>query len=282
MSHVIIGVHGLANKPPQAQHEQDWVAAIKEGLERNCSLCGPPVNYKAVHWAHVNYRDPLIPDPEPYIPTPAGQPIKTYRDGWLDEIVSYVSKAAIDRITKEREWLGIDPITQAVLNRKLTDLGTYYENAATRCDLRDMIKKAVIDNQHRRITIIAHSMGSIISYDALRELGQVGAQAKVENFITIGSPLGLPTVVTKIRKEWNMLRTPSVVAKRWINFADRRDPVAFDTHLQDNYEANDNGVRVEDDLILNNYVGPDGRANRHKIYGYLRCPEMSELMRSIL
>lgn len=138
MSHVIIGVHGLANKPPQAQHEQDWVAAIKEGLERNCSLCGPPVNYKAVHWAHVNYRDPLIPDPEPYIPTPAGQPIKTYRDGWLDEIVSYVSKAVIDRITKEREWLGIDPITQAVLNRKLTDLGTYYENAATRCDLRDI------------------------------------------------------------------------------------------------------------------------------------------------
>lgn len=282
MSHIIIGIHGLANKPPQQQHAQDWVAAIKEGLERNCFLCKQSINFDAIHWADINYSTPLIPDSEPYIPTPSEQPIKFYRDGWLSEIVSYFSDNIVDNVAKAREWLGVDPVTEAVLNNKLTDLSKYYYDSQKRDTLREMVKKAVKANQHRRITIIAHSMGSIIAYDALRELGQTETQLRVENFITIGSPLGLPTVAMKIHKEWNMLRTPSVVAKRWINLADRRDPVAFDTHLRNNYEANDKGVRVEDDLILNNYVGPKGLPNYHKIYGYLRCPEMSEFLRSIL
>jgi hypothetical protein len=124
-------------------------------------------------------------------------------------------------------------------------------------------------------------MGSIIAYDALRELGQVNSNFRIENFVTIGSPLGVPTVAAQISEEWTLLRTPSIV-KRWINLSDPRDPVAFDTHLRNDYEANDQGIRVEDDLILNNYVGPNDEPNHHKIYGYLRCPEMSELLRGIL
>lgn len=35
MANVIIGVHGLANKPPKAQLEKAWHAALLEGLVRN-------------------------------------------------------------------------------------------------------------------------------------------------------------------------------------------------------------------------------------------------------
>ncbi|MGB3941017.1 MAG: alpha/beta hydrolase [Candidatus Manganitrophaceae bacterium] len=223
----------------------------------------------------------LDTDPEPYLSTPPGQPIKKYRDGWLSVARAYVSDVPGEMIQKGKEWFGLDPITEAVLNKKLTDLGKYYKSDTNRRALRELVKKAIKENQTKRITLIAHSMGSIIAYDALRELGQTNGHLRVENLITIGSPLGLPTVAAKISEEWKLLRTPSIV-KRWINLCDPRDPVAFDTHLRNDYEANDQGVRVEDDLILNNYAGPDNKPNPHKIYGYLRCPEMSELIRGIL
>jgi esterase/lipase superfamily enzyme len=46
--------------------------------------------------------------------------------------------------------------------------------------------------------LIAHSMGTIISYDVLRDLGQEDPSFKVPHFATIGSPLDLPHVKAKI------------------------------------------------------------------------------------
>lgn len=283
MSYVIIGVHGLSNKPPREQNAKGWIAAINEGLRRNCSLSLPAINFLQAYWADINYPNPVARDPEPYIPTPLDKPIETYRDGRLSVLRQYVSDVAGDMIQKGKEWFGHDPVTDLVLERKLKDLGQYYKSDDNRNKLREVVKNAIDSQKNKRITLIAHSMGSIIAYDALRELGQNSSNACVENFVTIGSPLGLPTVAARISQEWTRLRTPSVV-KRWINFSDPRDPIAFDTHLGNDYEANDQGVRVEDDLILNNYVGPepDQKPNHHKIYGYLRCPEMSELIRRIL
>ncbi len=76
MSYMILGVHGLANKPPKTQHAPEWVAAINEGLERNCSLSQHSVNFDLVFWAHSNYDPLLNADPEPYIRTPDNQPIQ--------------------------------------------------------------------------------------------------------------------------------------------------------------------------------------------------------------
>jgi len=102
-----------------------------------------------------------------------------------------------------------------------------------------------------------------------------------QHYRTIGSPLGLPTVAAHIHNEWGNLRTPSIVGK-WVNLADPGDPVASDIHLNDDYEANAEEVKVQDDLILNNYADPSGKHNFHKIYRYLRCPEMSELIRGVM
>ncbi|NOT54008.1 MAG: alpha/beta hydrolase [Deltaproteobacteria bacterium] len=281
MSHIIIGIHGLANKPPKEQHEPDWVTAIQEGLARNCLLPDARVHFDLIFWAHLKYNPLLTTDPEPYLPTPVNQPIAKYRDGWLSMARAYVSDIPGDMITKAREWLGVSSLTDLVLSKKLTDLGAYYREPDYRKTLRDLLKKVITDNQSKRITLIAHSMGSIIAYDALRELGRDNVTMRVDNFITIGSPLGIPTVAAAIHKEWNTLRTPSIV-RRWLNFADPRDPVAIDTHLRNDYDANDQGVEVEDDVILNNYVNVQGQPNYHKIYGYLRCPEMSEMLRGIL
>ena len=152
--------------------------------------------------------------------------------------------------------------------------------------MRDRVRAKLLDNGGQRIMLIAHSMGSIIAYDVLREIGRTQPQFRVDHFVTIGSPLGLPHVKDKIWRENHLVRTPSVVSK-WTNFADRRDPVALDVHLSDDYGENIAGVKVRDDLVINGYAGKkkdgkDGKPNHHKSYGYLRAPEMSNAIRAFL
>ena len=142
----------------------------------------------------------------------------------------------------------------------------------------------------RRIMLVAHSMGSIIAYDVLTLLGQSDPGFEVDHFVTIGSPLGLPHVRNKIVQEFthrgdkeDRVRTPTVVKNRWVNFADRKDPVALDVHLGDDYGENAGGVACEDDLVHNDYRVTDEKdRNRHKSYGYLRTPEFSALVKGFL
>ena len=78
------------------------------------------------------------------------------------------------------------------------------------------------------------------------------------------------------------LRVPECVA-RWSNFSDPRDYAArWDTRLSNDYRANRAGVTVSDHLVINGYVTRSGKSNPHKIYGYLRTPEVSELIASFL
>lgn len=90
-------------------------------------------------------------------------------------------------------------------------------------------------------------------------------------------------MVNQIRRENAAVRTPSVV-RRWTNMADRRDPVALDVHLSDEYGPNDPGVAVTDALVINTYrsPGPKDKRNNHKIYGDLRTPELSQLVSSFI
>ena len=108
----------------------------------------------------------------------------------------------------------------------------------------------------------------------------------MHQFVTIGSPLGMPHVKANIHGERSYadspVRTPTVVTEGWVNYADRGDPVAVDTHLRDDFTSNSVGVRVQDDLVVNDYVSPIGDKNSHKSYGYLRTPEISRLIKQFL
>jgi len=125
--------------------------------------------------------------------------------------------------------------------------------------------------------LIAHSLGSIIAYDVLRVAGRTLPGLRISHFVTIGSPLGLTEVKEIVAAP---LRVPQCVA-RWSNFADPRDRVArWDTRLSNDYRPNSGGVTISDHLVVNGYLSPSGKSNPHKIYGYLRTPEVSELIAS--
>ena len=61
MSKIIIGIHGLGNKPPKKILEKWWKAAIQEGLQ----AAGYPKQYfkfELVYWAPVLHSIPLNPN----------------------------------------------------------------------------------------------------------------------------------------------------------------------------------------------------------------------------
>jgi hypothetical protein len=63
--------------------------------------------------------------------------------------------------------------------------------------------------------------------------------------------------------------------------SDLRDRIALDHTLEDDYQANSRGLRVRDIYVFNDYE-MDGNPNPHKSFGYLRTPEMAEIIDGFL
>jgi len=300
----IVGIHGLANKPLPDVEKAGWIDAIKEGLSKNCDGFDPgALDFHLVYWASFMYRyalhrDAGYPmdshfDDEPYIEA-LPRALKRHDDGILDAALRTFGNLAdivTDRVAEEHAF---DWATGPLTERLLKDLQAYYSGKKVR-DAQDNMRPArdviceglaaklkELRAQGREIILISHSMGTIIAYDVLRDLCKADPGFAVQHLITLGSPLGLSYVKTKVANERGERRSPTAVRGTWVNFADRNDPVSLDTHLSDDYGANAGGIRVRDDVVANDYVGERGRPNPHKIYGYLRTPEFSEHLKSLL
>lgn len=274
MSHIIIGIHGLSNKPAPEVLEKGWRDAILEGLKKNEGIEDVSLNFLSVYWADKMYPD-YDNEPDLYREAKEGA-IKTYNESWLDSVKETTFDWAGDIIDSMKKHFGMDALADKVLQEKLNDLSQYYEEESIRQSLRNQLRDAILDNKEQRIMVLSHSMGTIIAYDVLRRIGKEFPRMIVDHFVTLGSPLGLPHVRYKIIQENAPVRTPSIV-KKWSNFADKRDPVAMDTKLSGDYEANSNGVKVEDDLVANDWDGI-----HHKSYGYLRTPEVSKAINNFI
>lgn len=273
-SKLIIGIHGLSNKPAEKTLANWWVKSMLEGLQVNCKLARESLDFESVYWAKDLYQKP-DPEPDKYRKAKKGD-LKHYQEGWTDYLREKLFDFGGDVLDSMKQMYGMDALAEKVLKSKLKDLYKYYEQKNTRQKLRDRLRNTILDNRDKRLMVVAHSMGTIIAYDVLRELGSEDANLNIEHFVTMGSPLGLPHVKHKIIEENRLVRTPSVVNK-WTNLADRRDPVALDIHLSDDYEANYAGVQVKDDLVMNDWGGIN-----HKSYGYLRTPEFSNLLKNFI
>ena len=299
MDKVIVGIHGLANKPEKSTLAGWWEASIREGLSKNEGVDNPEFAYVPVFWADLLYHslqhmeedfnfDPLYND-QPYTAAGPGE-LAPYQESRFDRFRSRASERGGSLLGTLRKPLRLSTITDLVMASKLRDLDFYYdasrrirgrdgEMGVAADVLRHDLTEALVRLAGKRVMLIAHSMGSIIAYDVLRDLGRSDTPIPIHHLVTIGSPLGLGTVKENVKRVRTYspvrLRTPTVVSERWVNYADRRDPVALDTHLSNDYKANDAGVSVEDELVRNSYVSPGGAGNPHKSYGYLRTPELS-------
>ncbi len=298
MSKVIISIHGLGNKPPKETLSLWWQTSIFEGLNKINKFIYRP-KFEMVYWADILNKKPLnelITDKEnPY---------------YLDEKYTLSPKNYVPKqhTTRKKVLKFIeDQMDKIFLNKDLTtnfsfvsdmvfhnyfkELEIYYSNhknkntPLVREQIRTRLVKVLNKYKNDEIFLIAHSMGTIVAYDVLTFLVP---EIKINTFITIGSPLGLPVIVSKTIKEYEevfnkkeKLKTPPGITKNWFNFSDLEDSVAINYNLANDYDENKNGVKVKDIIVSNDYQ-MNGEPNPHKSYGYLRTPEFSEAINNFL
>lgn len=121
--------------------------------------------------------------------------------------------------------------------------------------------------------VIAHSQGTMIAYNVLRQLSK--QECDVRLFVTLGSPLGL-TEVKDVLRQWTpdgVLRIPDCVT-RWVNVADRLDPISLDDDLSNDYEPK-GGIDNHSAFFLN----PDSPRHPHSATGYLKTEAVQTAVR---
>ncbi|MFI0510584.1 hypothetical protein ACH3Y9_11425 [Streptomyces sp. WSLK1-5] len=131
--------------------------------------------------------------------------------------------------------------------------------------LNARIKARVLDCVDPRLplVVVAHSLGSVVAYEALHHL----MQSTTRLFVTLGSPLATAGVVLH-RVEPRPARTPHTV-ERWLNFWDRDDIVVCRPRIKDWMLPNSSGV-----LPLSHRVDSDGLWV-HTATKYLRQPAVA-------
>jgi hypothetical protein len=158
----------------------------------------------------------------------------------------------------------------------MRDLRRYVRNGNGIGDhTREMLKmplRAAWESQ-RPLLLIAHSMGSVIAYDALWEMSHDGRDdLRLELLLTMGSPLGQNYLQRRIlgHDRPGKERFPTNL-RRWINLAAVGDMTAIDPVLRNDFgEMIDLGlVETIEDIEIFNHFRLDGELNEHAEYGYL-------------
>ena len=155
----------------------------------------------------------------------------------------------------------------------IRDTAAYFFDAAQRRAMQDRLIAVLEKGAHRPIVLVAHSQGTIISYDVLRRLGgrtPSGKALDVALLVTLGSPLGIDEVQRKLTEP---LEVPRGVAA-WMNFADLLDPVAMDKGLKGEFEG---AVQIRDTTVRNPVL-----LNPHAAAGYLSTAQVRQAVYSVL
>jgi hypothetical protein len=279
---IIVGVHGLENKPPLGDAMRAWKSAISEGLVRNCGYDQGEIPFDLVYWADLRNDQPLVPDEieEPYRPDPGSGPFPKpdADDRWSTTTI-------VEHVYKGLGWIqaktGFTPFDDLILKAGFDDLWRYQSGTTFARQVRQRLCEHIKALAGHRILLVAHSMGALIAYDGLRLLERDAPSVWVDHFVTIGSPLGLAEVRLKIAAEHGAVRTPNNVGQ-WSNLSDKRDAATVADTLSADYAPSEHGVGIRDVAVLNAYRRPNGKPYHHMSFGYLRSPEFSEIVRSVL
>lgn len=299
---IIIGIHGLGNKPAKWLLKKWWKQSIYQGL-KSAGYPRPFIKFKLVYWANHIYPkalNPLITDKkhalyleDPYTrcKTSSAQiRFKKLKIKFLEKLENILDNIFF----KKQSIVNLDLIADVLLKHFFRDLYLYYHQEevtdkktglTVKQAIRKELEKILTKYQNKQILLIAHSMGSIIAYDVLTH---TRPRIKVQVLMTIGSPLGLPVIMKKAFQELKQnysknkrLPVPDTVTRHWYNLSDLDDRVSINYNLADDYKTNSRQVRPVDLQVINSYRYKD-IINPHKSYGYLQTPEAAKIIHEFL
>lgn len=294
MANHIIHIHGLGPKPAQSVLAERELRYICEGA----GLTIPGAHFHLAYWADLMRDYPEKPEEDEY--KEGSNNFREYSS--KEQITLWIqgkTRAAIKDTLEDllQRYLQSSeserPVAaQKVLNHLLSFLSGKPAELVYRHFLQDLHRyffkgkrDAVLDRLREQITaipstesvcLIAHSMGSIIALDLLLQ-----GTRNIEQVITIGSPLGL----TVVQKQLGAIGKADASKRReamrdrigaWNNFYDPLDNVALDSDLKDDFPEQG----IVDVKVRNEFITKDGERNHHKSYGYLRTPEVGQVVRT--
>jgi hypothetical protein len=137
-------------------------------------------------------------------------------------------------------------VAERFINRALTQTTLYL----TEPEIREKAQRAVLDLiDDKTEIVIGHSLGSVVAYETVHKLKNL-----LPLLVTIGSPLGLGTIVyEKLAPE-----PPSYppLLKRWVNVADRNDLVAAEPDITNMFTPIPHGSIFEGSFTVDNGSEP--------------------------
>lgn len=301
MDKLIIGVHGLGKKPPKELLENWWRQAIDEGLKR-IGRSARDFKFELIYWADLLHPIPLDPEEtdedsdlyieERYIPAVLSR--YNRKNSFKKDFINFFQKQRDKILFNESMHVKFPSFTDLIIKHFFKDLNIYFtkqcvEEKKSDCLAKDIIREKITDalKKHKRkeILLIAHSMGTIVSYDVLIHSEN---DINIDTFVTIGSPLGVPFIFDKLKDDSSQvpddnkkLRTPENIETEWANLADSDDKIARSADISKLFKMNSHNVVPVMELVENDYES-EGIENPHKSYGYLRTPELAQIIDEFL
>jgi hypothetical protein len=158
-----------------------------------------------------------------------------------------------------------DPIFRFIVGKFASDVLDYLFGPYTEA-MRAPVRAALLAKPTPKV-VVAHSLGTIVTYDVLSEPALAGLG--VELLVTLGCPLGIPNVQDRLRDGKGRPHPVPPEVGAWSNFADRFDPVALDASLRDEFQP-ENFTR---DVEVNNPA-----RNNHDLTGYASIAAVRSLI----
>ncbi|MBN2364754.1 MAG: hypothetical protein JXL67_01210, partial [Calditrichaeota bacterium] len=213
---------------------------------------------------------------------------------WRRKVLDFL-ESKLDKIfLKKTMATSFNSVSDLVIRHYFKDLDDYYSatipaESGEAVPAKEVIRKRLYDVlykfRNKKILLLAHSMGTIIAYEVLMENQQ---KIFIDTFVTFGSPLGQPIILRKfyeeLQKNLDLDHKPVVpdnIQSNWFNLSDLEDHIALNYNLNDDFEESSRKISVSDKVVYNNYVY-ERKRNPHKSYGYLRTPEMAEIIYQFL
>ena len=177
-----------------------------------------------------------------------------------------------------------------VIGRMAKDFAAYLENEDGFADeARARVRKKICElmDADKDIMLVTHGTGSVVAYDVLWELSNDTTtcpeygDCKVDQWITLGSPLGDRTVQKRLlgAHEREEGRFPSNVIT-WHNLSAEDDYTCHDATLADDFRTmlRQRYVSAVNDYRVFNLAVRYGKSNPHSSIGYYIHPRLTKII----
>ena len=286
----ILMIHGMAQggKDP-SELKAIWTETLSKGFEASGMAFPGEI---AIDFPF--YGDKLddyaaqakLPTPEDVAVKGPGQDkdFEQFMQSALDEI-RRSARIADDEVTAQmndpgvqekgiQNWGWVQAIAR-VIDRHLTGASEFTIERFLQDVFLYVNKPAVTDGINRIVEreltgeptiVIGHSLGSVVGYNVITENR---ARMKLRKYITVGSPLGLSAISSKLGIPEN-----PVGPDGWYNAYDERDIVALNPLDDEHFPA--------DPSIVNSNGVDNHTGNRHGIIGYLNDADVARQVTAAL